>query len=51
MVSLMVAGLLWIVVFYLSGPAQLPVPQLGAWNLGVGFALIVVGFAMTTRWR
>lgn len=51
MVTLMVVGLLWIVVFYLSGATQLPVPQLGAWNLGVGFGLIVVGFAMTTRWR
>ncbi len=51
MLGLMIAGLLWIVVFYLSGVAQLPVPALGAWNLGVGFALIIAGFAMTTRWR
>jgi len=51
LLGIMVLGLLWIVVFYLSGTQQLPVPQLGAWNLGVGFALIIVGFAMTTRWR
>lgn len=51
MLTVMVLGLLWIVVFYLSGSRQLPVPQIGAWNLGVGFGLIIVGFAMTTRWR
>ncbi len=43
----------WIVLFYLSGPKQLPVPPLGAWNLGVGFALHRVAgrFALTTRWK
>jgi len=51
MLGIMVLGLLWIVVFYLSGSQQLPVPQIGAWNLGVGFALIIAGFAMTTRWH
>jgi hypothetical protein len=30
---------------------QYPVPQLGRWNLGVGFALMLSGFMMTTRWR
>ncbi|SDQ22885.1 cell division protein CrgA [Quadrisphaera sp. DSM 44207] len=51
MLGLMLAGLVWIVVFYLSGPASYPVPQIGAWNLAVGFALVLAGFAMTTRWR
>ncbi len=50
MLALMVAGLVWIVVFYLS-TSQYPVPGIGAWNLAAGFALILVGFAMTTRWR
>ena len=50
MLGLMLLGLVWIVVYYLSG-AKYPVPPLGAWNLGVGFAVVLVGFAMTTRWR
>ncbi len=51
MLGLMLVGLAWIVLFYLSGSAQLPVPPLGAWNLAVGFAFIIAGFALTTRWK
>ncbi len=51
MLALMIAGLLWIVIFYLSGAQAWPIPSIGSWNLAVGFTLIIVGFAMTTRWR
>jgi hypothetical protein len=51
MLGLMLVGLAWIVLFYLSGSAQLPIPPLGAWNLAVGFAFIIAGFALTTRWK
>lgn len=51
MVALMVVGLLWVVTYYISGVHQFPVPPLGRWNLGVGFALMLSGFLMTTRWR
>ncbi len=52
MVGLMVLGLAWIVTFYLtSADLGLPIPQLGQWNLAVGFGLIIVGFGLTTRWR
>jgi hypothetical protein len=50
MVGFMVVGLLWIVVFYLSS-ALLPVPGWNNWNLVAGFGLVLIGFAMTTRWR
>lgn len=50
MVSLMVAGLIWIVVFYIT-QQQYPIPGLNLWNLGIGFAIAMVGFLMTTRWR
>lgn len=50
MVGLMVLGLIWVVVFYITRE-QYPVPQLGRWNLGVGFAFMMAGFMMTTRWR
>ncbi|MBD5784635.1 cell division protein CrgA [Cellulosimicrobium terreum] len=51
MLTLMLVGLAWIVLFYLSGPNQLPIPALEAWNLAVGFAFIIAGFALTTRWK
>ncbi|GAB4086807.1 cell division protein CrgA [Myceligenerans cantabricum] len=52
MVGLMVLGLAWIVTFYLtSSGLGLPVPQLGQWNLAIGFGLIIIGFGLTTRWR
>lgn len=50
MVGLMVVGLLWVVTYYIT-QEQFPVPALGRWNLGVGFALMMAGFMMTTRWR
>ena len=50
MVGLMVVGLLWVVTFYITGQ-RFPIESLGRWNLGVGFGLLVAGFAMTTRWR
>ncbi|GAA0305922.1 cell division protein CrgA [Kineococcus aurantiacus] len=50
MVTFMVVGLAWIVVFYLSS-SLLPVPGWDNWNLVAGFGLVLVGFAMTTRWR
>ena len=52
MLGLMVLGLLWIVTFYVTaGSSRLPIPALGNMNLVVGFALIIAGFVMTTRWR
>ena len=50
MIGLMVIGLVWVLVFYLSG-TNLPIPGIGAWNLAVGFAIAFIGFLMTTRWR
>ena len=51
MFGLMLIGFLWIVVFYVSGAAYWPVPQLGQWNILVGFGILMVGFLMTTQWR
>jgi hypothetical protein len=30
---------------------SLPVPQLGSWNILVGFGIAFIGFIMATRWR
>ncbi len=50
MVSLMVGGLVWVVVTYLSSAAW-PIPGIGNYNLLVGFVMIIAGFVLTTRWR
>ncbi|MFE5307378.1 cell division protein CrgA [Isoptericola sp. NPDC056573] len=52
MLTLMLLGLAWIVLYYLTAQGLgLPIPALGAWNLAVGFVLIIAGFGLTTRWR
>lgn len=51
MLGLMIIGLIWVVTYYISGVDQYPVPSLGRWNLGAGFAFMMAGFLMTTRWR
>lgn len=52
MLGLMILGLVWIVTFYLtSSDLGLPIPQIGQWNLAIGFGLIIVGFGLTTRWK
>ena len=50
MVTLFIVGLIWVVVTYITQSAY-PLPKIGSWNLGVGFAIIMVGFMMTMRWR
>ena len=55
MVTLLVVGLLWVVVTYLTQFVY-PLPFLaplagGNGNLIFGFVLIIAGFMMTLRWR
>ena len=50
MVGTFLLGLVWIVIFYLSQTLY-PIPNIGAWNMVIGFAFIGVGFSLATRWR
>ncbi|QAY72601.1 cell division protein CrgA [Agromyces protaetiae] len=50
MFGFMLLGLAWIIVFYVS-QGQLPVADLGQWNILIGFGIAFIGFLMTTRWR
>jgi hypothetical protein len=50
MVGVMLLGLVWVVLFYLTEGA-IPIRAIGNWNLLVGFGLIMAGFGMTTGWR
>lgn len=47
--TLMVIGLVWAVVYYLT--SNYPIPNIGAWNLAIAFVIIMVGFIMTMWWR
>ena len=50
MVAAFLAGLIWIVIFYVSGTLY-PVPHIGAWNMVIGFGFIAAGFTLATKWR
>lgn len=50
MIGFMLLGLVWILVFYISGMA-FPIPGIGTWNLLIGLGIALIGFLMTTRWR
>ncbi len=50
MVGFMLLGLVWVLVFYISG-SRFPIPDIGAWNLAIGLGIAMIGFLMTTRWR
>lgn len=47
--ALLIIGLIWVVVYYLSG--DYPIPGIGAGNLAIGFAIMLIGFLMTMVWR
>lgn len=49
-VVLLVAGVVWLVVYYLSQGVY-PVKTFDAWNLAVGFAMLVAALGVLTRWR
>ena len=46
---IMIVGLIWSVVYYLTG--NYPIPNIGAWNLVIAFVTILVGFVMTMAWK
>jgi hypothetical protein len=49
-VSLIVAGITWLVVYYLS-QTEYPVASWGYWNLAVGFGAMVASLILLSRWR
>lgn len=49
-VVLMVLGVVWLIVYYLS-QGLFPVGAIGGWNLAVGFAPLVVALGLLTQWR
>lgn len=54
MLAFLLIGLVWISVYYVtaaSGVSLQPFAALQDWNLGIGFACIIVGVVLSTRWR
>ena len=52
MVACFVIGLAYIVVFYLAGSMIPVMKDLSALiNIAIGFAFIIVGFILATRWQ
>jgi hypothetical protein len=50
MLGCLIIGLAWIVVYYVSSQ-NLPISAIGAWNLPVGFAFLVGGVVLSTKWH
>ncbi|MBD0292657.1 MAG: cell division protein CrgA [Jiangellaceae bacterium] len=51
MVTLLLLGLVWLVVYYVT-EGDLPLMSaLGGWNLVVGMGLITAGFFTATKWK
>ena len=51
MLGFMLAGLVWLLVYYLAADQISWMSKLNAWNFLIGFGLMVVGLIMTMRWR
>jgi hypothetical protein len=51
MVSLLLLGLVWIVVYYVAGEHVPVMSDLGGWNLVIGMGLITGGFITATQWK
>ena len=52
MVTLLIVGVMWMVVFYLtSANLGLPIPGIGQWNIAIGFTLMLGGLGLATRWQ
>jgi hypothetical protein len=49
-IGLIVAGIAWLVTYYMT-QGSYPVSSLGAWNLAVGFGLLVASLGVFTQWR
>jgi hypothetical protein len=50
MLACLLVGLAWIALYYITG-GSLPIGALQAWNLAIGFVLIIAGVALSTKWR
>ena len=53
-VTLLLVGVLWMVVWYITSVTGIRVPlmtDLGNWNMGIGMGLMAASFAVATQWK
>lgn len=53
-ITLMLLGVLWIVVWYLTATTGIAVPvmsDIGNWNLLIGMGLMAASFGVATLWK
>ncbi len=50
MLGCLIVGLVWIVIFYVS-EEKLPIGAIGPGNLVIGFAFLVGGVVLSTKWH
>jgi hypothetical protein len=51
MLGCLLLGLIWISLFYVTSGSNALQSALGSWNLVVGFAFIIAGVSLATKWR
>lgn len=51
LLGLFVVGIAWLLTYYFSSGGVLGMQHLGGGNLAVGFAFIVAGLGLATRWK
>jgi hypothetical protein len=51
MVTLLLVGLIWIVVYYVARDDIPLMRDIGGWNLVIGMGLITGGFITATQWK
>lgn len=45
----LILGLIWVITYYIN--ANYPIPGIAAWNLAIGFAIMMVGFVLMMFWH
>ena len=51
MVTLLLIGLTWVVLYYVAASTIGFVSALGAWNIAIGFGFMFAGLMVATRWK
>lgn len=51
MLTLLILGLVWIIVYYLLREYIPFMEAMGGWNLLIGMGLITGGFVVATQWK
>jgi hypothetical protein len=51
MIVSLLLGLAWIALYYVTQADMPGLRSLGGWNLVCGFALIIVGVVLATKWH